>query len=36
MTKHGLREEDDRDRDMWGSLVFIEGKPLYSGQSLNE
>jgi hypothetical protein len=28
MTKHGLREEDTRDRDRWRNLVLDEGKPL--------
>jgi hypothetical protein len=28
MTNHGLTEEDTRDRDIWRSLVFCEGKPL--------
>jgi hypothetical protein len=28
MTKHGLTEEDTRDRDRWRNLVLGEGKPL--------
>jgi hypothetical protein len=32
MTKHGLTEEDTRDR--WRNFVLGEGKPLYSGQTL--
>jgi len=35
MTKRGLTEEDVRDRDTWQNLVVGEGKPLYSGQSLD-
>jgi hypothetical protein len=36
MTNHGLTKEDTRDRDRWRSLVLGEGKPLYSGRTLNE
>jgi hypothetical protein len=36
MTNHGLTEEDTRDRDRWWSLVLGEGKPLYSGRTLDE
>jgi hypothetical protein len=28
VTNHGLREEDNRDRDRWRNLVLGEGKPL--------
>jgi hypothetical protein len=36
MTNHGLREEDTRDRDRWRNLVLGEGKPLWSGQTLDD
>jgi hypothetical protein len=36
MTNHGLTEEDIRDRDRWRNLVLGEGKPLYSGKTLDE
>ena len=36
MTNHGLTEEDNRKRDTWKKLVLDLGKPLYSGQSLDE
>ena len=36
MTNHGLTEEDNRKRNMWKKLVLDLGKPLYSGQSLDE
>jgi hypothetical protein len=28
MTNHGLREEDNIDRDRWRNLILGEGKPL--------
>jgi hypothetical protein len=28
LAKHGLTEEDTRDRDRWRNLVLGEGKPL--------
>jgi hypothetical protein len=34
MTNHGLTEEDTRDRGR--NLVLGEGKPLQSGQTLDE
>jgi hypothetical protein len=36
MTNHGLTEQDTRDRDRWRNLVLGEGKPLQSGQTLDE
>jgi hypothetical protein len=36
MTNHELTEEDTRDRDRWRNLVLGEGKPLYSGQTLDD
>jgi hypothetical protein len=36
MTNHGLTEEDTRDRDSWRNIVLGEGKPLYSGQTLDD
>jgi hypothetical protein len=36
MTNNGLREEDTRNRDRWRNLVLGEGKPLYSGQTLDD
>jgi hypothetical protein len=36
MTGHGLTEEDTRDRDRWRNLVLGEGKPLQSGQTLDD
>jgi hypothetical protein len=36
MTNHGLTEEDIRDRDRWRNLVLGEGKPLQSGQTLDD
>jgi hypothetical protein len=36
MTNHGLTEEDIRDRDRWRNLVLGEGKPLYTGQTLDD
>jgi hypothetical protein len=36
MTNHGLREEDTRDTDRWRNLVLGEGKPLESGQTLDD
>jgi hypothetical protein len=36
MTNHGLTEEDTRDRDRWRNLVLGKGKPLYSGQTLDD
>jgi hypothetical protein len=36
MTNHGLTEEDTRDRDRWRNLVLGEGKPLWSGQTLDD
>jgi hypothetical protein len=36
MTGHRLAEEDTRDRDRWRNLVLGEGKPLQSGQTLDD
>jgi hypothetical protein len=36
MTNHGLKEEDTRDRDRRRNLVLGEGKPLWSGQTIDE
>jgi hypothetical protein len=36
MTNHRLTEEDTRDRDRWRNLVLGEGKPLQSGQTLDD
>jgi hypothetical protein len=36
MTNHGLTEEDTRDRDRWRNLVLGDGKPLQSGQTLDD
>jgi hypothetical protein len=36
MTNHGLREEDTRDRERRRNLVLGEGKPLQSGQTLDD
>jgi hypothetical protein len=36
MTNHELTEEDTRDRDRWRSLVLGEGKPLWSGKTLDD
>lgn len=35
MIKNGLAEEDNRDAAMWSNLGVGEGKPTYSGQSLD-
>jgi hypothetical protein len=36
VTNCGLTEEHTRDRGMWVYLVLGEGRPLYSGQPLDE
>jgi hypothetical protein len=36
MKNYGLTEEDTRDRDRWRNIVLVEGKPLYSGRTLDD